>query len=138
MKIPHSYPLMGAVMYKESLLIPIARAIHLLGPVGAIHLAPLLFRQFLEKIVIFSHFSSKTNILGFVLYDFSNIFCFRRCLSKMGQNWSVIGRGWSQGGPGHFWDTFGTICFSKNLEQIMKRRHVSKPILFWKYGSNLN
>ena len=29
----------------------------------------------------------------------------------MVQNWSTIGRGWSQSGPGHFWGTSGKNHF---------------------------
>ena len=41
------------------------------------------------------------------------IYLFRRFVSsKLVQNWSLIGRGWSQTPPRHFWSIFVKIVFS--------------------------
>ena len=49
---------------------------------------------------------------------------------KWGQNWSLIGRGWSQTPPRHFWGTFGSKYFVQtNVKQ--RRKHMKRPDV-WK------
>ena len=69
-------------------------------------------------------------VIGFVIFVFKSIlfYCFvssvisvfSRLLVRMGPEWSLIRRGWSQTPPRHFWGTFGTkliFHLKKNVQQ---------------------